>query len=142
MRLEVASLPHLNALVNALVVVLLLRGFWHIRHGRRDRHRQSMLGAFAGSVVFLVSYLTYHYTVGSVRFPGTGSVRTIYLAILLTHTVLAAAVPVLAIATLTLALRGRFETHRRLARWTLPIWLYVSATGIVVYWMLYRMDWS
>lgn len=142
MSFEVTMLPHVNAVLNALVTVLLLRGYGHIRHGRRDRHKQSMLGAFAGSVVFLVSYLTYHFAVGSVRFPGTGAVRTLYLGILLTHTVLAAAVPVLAIATLTLALRGRLARHRRLARWTLPIWLYVSVTGIVVYWMLYRMDWS
>lgn len=141
MSLEVASLPHWNAGLNALVTVLLLRGWWHIRHGRRERHRQAMLGAFAGSVVFLVSYLTYHAAVGSVRFPGTGGVRTLYLGVLLTHSVLAAAVPFLAVATLTLALRGRFERHRRLARWTLPIWLYVSVTGIVVYVMLYRMSW-
>jgi len=136
------TLPHLNALLNALVTVLLLRGWWHIRHGRRDRHRQAMLGAFAGSVVFLVSYLAYHFAVGSVRFPGTGAARTVYLTVLVTHSALAAAVPVLAVATLVLALRGRYATHRRLARWTLPIWLYVSATGIVVYWMLYRTTWS
>jgi uncharacterized membrane protein YozB (DUF420 family) len=142
MRFEMTVLPHLNALLNALVTVLLVRGWWHIRHGRRERHRQAMVGAFSGSVVFLVSYLAYHFAVGSVRFPGTGGARTFYLGVLLTHSVLAAAVPVLAVATLALALRGRFATHRKLARWTLPIWLYVSVTGIVVYWMLYRIDWS
>ena len=100
-----------------------------------------MLAAFACSVAFLVSYLIYHAQAGSVRFPGTGAVRTLYLAILLTHTVLAAAVPFLALITLTRALRQRFAAHRAIARWTLPIWLYVSLTGVVVYWMLYRMSW-
>ncbi|HEX9799504.1 MAG TPA: DUF420 domain-containing protein [Thermoanaerobaculia bacterium] len=142
MSLEISLLPTLNALLNALVLVLLLRGFWHIRHGRRDQHRRAMLGAFAGSVIFLVSYLVYHFVVGSVRFPGTGGVRTLYLAILATHTVLAALVPVLATITLGLALRGRFDLHPRIARWTLPIWIYVSVTGIVVYVMLYRMRWG
>jgi putative membrane protein len=141
MRFEITALPHWNALLNALVTVLLLRGWWHIRHGRRDAHRQAMLGAFGGSMVFLVSYLVYHFAVGSVRFPGTGWVRTLYLGILLTHSVLAALVPFLAVTTLVLALRGRFDRHRRWARWTLPIWLYVSVTGIVVYAMLYRMNW-
>jgi len=101
-----------------------------------------MLGAVLGSAIFLASDDAYHAMVGSVRFPGTGAARTIYLAILLTHTVLAAAVPVLAILTVRLALKKRFESHRRLARWTLPIWLYVSVTGVVVYWMLYRMSWG
>ena len=142
MSLEISLLPTLNALLNALVLVLLLRGYWHIRHGRRDEHRRAMLGAFAGSVVFLVSYLVYHFAVGSVRFPGTGGVRKLYLAILATHTVLAALVPILATITLGLALRGRFDLHPRIARWTLPIWIYVSVTGIVVYVMLYRMRWG
>ena len=141
MSLGIGLLPTLNALLNALVLVLLLRGYWHIRHGRRDEHRRAMLGAFAGSVIFLVSYLVYHFVVGSVRFPGTGGVRTLYLAILATHTVLAALVPILATITLGLALRGRFDLHPRIARWTLPIWIYVSVTGIVVYVMLYRIRW-
>lgn len=142
MSLEITLLPTLNALLNTLVLALLLRGYWHIRHGRREEHRRAMLGAFAGSVIFLVSYLVYHYAVGSVRFPGTGPVRIVYLSILATHTILAALVPILATVTLVLALRGRFDLHPRLARWTLPIWLYVSLTGIVVYVMLYRMRWS
>lgn len=99
-----------------------------------------MLSAFACSVLFLVSYLYYHSQVGSVRFQGTGPIRTIYLSILLTHTILAAAVPFLALVTLWRALQGRFERHAALARWTLPIWLYVSVTGVVVYWMLYHLD--
>ncbi len=98
-----------------------------------------MTAAFACSVLFLVSYLAYHAEVGSVRFRGTGTVRTVYLSILLTHTLLAAAVPFLAVTSIVLALRGRLETHRRLARVTLPVWLYVSVTGVVIYVMLYRM---
>jgi uncharacterized membrane protein YozB (DUF420 family) len=101
-----------------------------------------MLAAFAGSVLFLVSYLVYHYQVGSVRFTGTGGARTFYLAILASHTVLAAAVPVLALVTLSRGLAARYDRHRAIARWTLPIWLYVSVTGVVVYWMLYRMEWG
>ncbi len=114
-------------------------GYGLIRRGRVRAHRAVMLSAFGCSVLFLASYLFYHSQVGSVRFQGTGWVRTLYLSILLTHTVLAAAVPVLAILTLRLALRGRFDRHRALARWTLPIWLYVSVTGVVVYWMLYQL---
>jgi len=98
-----------------------------------------MVAAFAVSVLFLVSYLFYHSQVGSVRFQGEGWIRTFYLTVLATHSILAAAVPVLAIVTLYRAWKGRFERHRRLARWTFPIWLYVSVTGAVVYWMLYRM---
>ncbi len=98
-----------------------------------------MVSAFACSVAFLVSYLFYHAQVGSVRFQGTGAIRTVYLSILLTHTVLAAAVPFLAVVTLSRAVRRRFDRHRRIARFTLPIWLYVSVTGVVIYWMLYRM---
>ena len=100
-----------------------------------------MVAAFSCSVLFLISYLIYHFQVGSVRFQGTGTVRTIYLSILLTHTVLAATVPFLAVITLVRALRERFDKHRAIARWTLPIWLYVSVTGVVIYWMLYRMSW-
>ena len=101
-----------------------------------------MLGAVAGSALFLASYLAYHFEVGSVRFPGRGAARAVYLGILLTHTVLAAALPVLVPWTLALALRGRFDRHPKLARWTLPVWLYVSVTGVVVYVMLYRIRWG
>src|SRR5882672_7482531 len=99
-----------------------------------------MLPAFATSSVFLGCYLVYHFNVGSVPFQGTGAIRTVYFSILITHTVLAATVPPLAIITLSRGLRGRFDPHRKIARWTLPIWLYVSVTGVVVYWMLYRMQ--
>lgn len=134
-------LPSVNATLNATSGVLLVAGYLLIRAGRRAAHRWVMSSAFAASVAFLLCYLVYHYQVGSVRFPGTGTVRTVYLTILATHTVLAAAVPVLAVITLRRALKGRFAAHRRIARWTLPIWLYVSVTGVVVYWMLYRMSW-
>jgi uncharacterized membrane protein YozB (DUF420 family) len=136
------DLPTVNALLNAAASALLVTGWVLIRRGRREAHRRAMLGALACSALFLVSYLVYHFEVGSVRFPGTGTARTIYLAILLTHTVLAAAVPVLALVTLSRALAARFDRHRAIARWTLPIWLYVSVTGVVVYWMLYRTSWG
>jgi uncharacterized membrane protein YozB (DUF420 family) len=142
MTLDTSLLPTLNALLNALTAVLLVRGWWLIRRGDRERHRVTMLGACVGSALFLISYLYYHFQVGSVRFPGHGAARTIYLAILASHTLLAAAVPILAVITLSRALRERFDRHRALARWTLPIWLYVSVTGVVVYWMLYRTSWS
>ncbi len=132
-------MPLLNATLNATAAVLLVIGFVLIRGGHKRAHQRVMLTAFGVSVAFFVSYLTYHAQAGSKHFSGTGAVRTLYLSILGTHTVLAAAVPVLAIITLSRALRGRFDRHRRIARWTLPIWLYVSVTGVVVYWMLYRM---
>lgn len=133
------DLPTVNAVLNAAAAALLVAGFFLVRSGRREAHRRVMTSAFACSILFLVSYLVYHAEVGSVRFQGTGTVRTVYLSILLTHTVLAAAVPFLALASLVLARRERFESHRRLARITLPIWLYVSVTGVVIYFMLYRL---
>jgi len=136
----VRDLPTLNAALNATSAALLVLGWFLIRAGRRDAHRRAMTAAFACSALFLVSYLAYHAQVGSVRFRGTGTVRTVYLGILLTHTVLATAVAPLAVTAFVLARRGRFETHRKLARWTLPLWLYVSVTGVVVYVMLYRLS--
>lgn len=133
-------LPAVNATLNSLATVLLVTGYVLIRQGRREAHRRAMWSALACSTLFLVSYLTYHAQVGSVRFQGTGAVRTLYLTILLTHTVLAAVVPFLAIRTLFLAQRDRLAEHRRLARVTLPIWLYVSVTGVVIYVMLYQMS--
>jgi uncharacterized membrane protein YozB (DUF420 family) len=131
------DLPAINATLNATSAVLLLFGYRFIRTGRRDLHRKTMLAAFCTSILFLICYLVYHAQVGSVRFEHTGLIRAVYLTILGTHTVLAAAVPVLAILTLRRALRGDFARHRKLALWTLPIWLYVSVTGVVVYFMLY-----
>ena len=137
-----ADLPTLNASLNATSAVLLVVGYLLIRARRIEAHRRVMITAFGCSVVFLVSYLVYHFQVGTVRFPGSGTARTVYLTILASHTVLAAAVPVLAVLTLSRALARRFDQHKRIARWTLPIWLYVSVTGVVVYWMLYRTTWG
>ena len=137
--MDVHSLPALNALLNGTSFVLLLIGYTLIRRGKRGAHQRVMLAAFACSVLFLTSYLIYHAQVGSVRFQGQGPIRTVYFSILLTHTVLAAAVPFLASITLTRGLRGRFAKHRAIARVTLPIWMYVSVTGVVIYWMLYQL---
>ena len=139
--MTVRDLPTLNAFLNATSAVLLVTGWTFIRSGNRDAHRRTMIAAFVCSAVFLTSYLVYHAQVGSVRFPGAGGARTLYLGILLTHTVLAAAVAPMAVTTFVFAWKGRFEKHRRLARWTLPIWLYVSVTGVIVYAMLYQMRW-
>jgi uncharacterized membrane protein YozB (DUF420 family) len=131
------DLPALNAVLNALSALLLLLGFALVRAGRREAHRNVMLLALATSALFLASYLVYHLEVGSVRFARTGPIRAVYLAILASHTVLAAAIVPLVLVTLRRALAGRFEEHRRLARLTLPLWAYVSVTGVVIYWMLY-----
>lgn len=130
-------LPTVNATLNGIGTLLLVTGFVMIRQRRIDAHRACMVSAFATSVLFLTSYLTYHYYAGSTPFPGTGWVRPLYFFILITHIVLAAAVPPMAIVTLWRAQKGRFKAHKRLARWTLPIWLYVSVTGVVIYAMLY-----
>ena len=132
-------LPTVNAALNAISAVLLVWGYVLIRRKRIEQHRRVMLTAFATSCLFLVCYLVYHAQVGSVRFQKTGAIRTVYLSILATHTVLAAIVPVLAIITLRRGLAGRYDRHRKVARWTLPIWLYVSVTGVVVYGMLYHL---
>jgi len=132
------DLPVLNATLNGTSAVLLTTGYILIRNGRKDAHKRVMLAAFTVSIVFLISYLIYHSQVGSVHYPHPGMLRTIYLTILSTHTVLAATVPVLAILTLRRALKGEFARHRKLAKWTLPIWLYVSVTGVIVYLMLYQ----
>jgi putative membrane protein len=132
-------LPTLNAILNGTAAILLAYGFYLIRNRRIAEHRRVMKTAFGVSVVFLISYLVYHAQVGSVRFEHTGPLRTLYLSILLTHTVLAATVPVLAIITLNRALKSRFDRHVAIAHWTLPIWLYVSVTGVVVYLMLYHL---
>jgi uncharacterized membrane protein YozB (DUF420 family) len=138
---DVHSLPALNATLNATAAVLLVTGYVLIRKGRFIAHRNVMTAALVCSILFLTSYLIYHAQVGSVRFPGRGAPHAVYLTILVTHTLLAAAVPFLAGVTVVRAWRRRFPQHKRLARWTLPIWLYVSVTGVVVYWMLYRVAW-
>jgi putative membrane protein len=133
------SLPALDALLNMTAATLLLGGYVAIRRGKQQVHRRLMLGACACSVLFLVTYLVHHARVGSVRFAGTGMLRALYFAVLLPHTVLAAAVVPLAAVTLIRALRGRFNGHKAMARITLPVWLFVSFSGVVVYWMLYRL---
>lgn len=139
MSFSVEQLPTVNASLNALAAVLLVVGWLLIKARREQAHKWAMLSAFAVSIVFLVCYLVYHFQVGSVRFQGPPGVRSVYLAILLTHIVLAAAVPVLAVITIYYGLRDRRAAHRRIARWTFPIWLYVSITGVVIYVMLYHL---
>lgn len=132
--------PAINATLNAATAVLLVAGYACIRSGRVTWHRACMLAAFSTSIVFLGCYLWYHAHIGSKYFTGQGWIRTLYFTILLTHTVLAVTVPPLALVTLRRGLKGIHPAHERLARrFTLPIWLYVSVTGVVVYWMLYRM---
>jgi putative membrane protein len=131
-------LPPVNAALNTTSAVLLLLGFAAIRRGRRERHRALMLAALGASALFLAGYLTRLALTGTTRFPGEGALRGFYLTVLGTHTVLAAAAAPMILRTLYLALRGRFADHRRIARWTLPAWVYVSVTGVVVYVMLYH----
>ena len=138
--MNVSDLPALNATLNGIAGVLLAIGYVMIRQRRRQAHRAFMIAAFATSALFLVSYTIYHSQAGSRPFQGQGPIRTVYFAILISHVVLAAAVLPLAIVTLVRGLRARFDAHARLARRTLPIWLYVSVTGVLVYLMLYRME--
>jgi putative membrane protein len=132
-------LPSVNATLTATSAVLLVLGFRAIRAGRRETHRALMLAAVASSVLFLVSYVTRIALTGTHRFPGDGALRAVYLAVLASHTILAALAGPLVLRTLFLAFRARFPDHRRIARWTLPVWLYVSVTGVVVYVMLYHL---
>jgi putative membrane protein len=132
-----ADLPTLNAVLNGTTTVLLLVGRRFIRHGRVRAHRRTMLAAFGTSCLFLVSYLVYHAQAGSRHFPGHGTVRVVYLAILASHTVLAAAIVPLVLVTLWRGLSGNYQKHKAIARITWPLWLYVSVTGVVIYLMLY-----
>jgi len=136
--MDVQSLPAVNATLNSASAVLLALGFFFIRRKNVAAHRACMLAAFSLSVLFLVSYVVYHAQVGSTRFPGRGLIRPIYFTILVSHVVLAGCILPMALVTLSRALRGRIESHRRIARRTLPLWLYVSVTGVVVYWLLYH----
>jgi uncharacterized membrane protein YozB (DUF420 family) len=128
-----------NAALNSLAAVLLVAGWMFIKRGNVRAHRAAMVAAFVTSAVFLACYLTYHYLVGHVPFRGQGAIRPVYFAILISHILLAVAVPVLALRMFFLAWKGRWEAHRRLGRWTMPIWLYVSVTGVVIYAMLYHL---
>jgi uncharacterized membrane protein YozB (DUF420 family) len=131
-------LPTLNAVLNATSGILIITGFLFIRRNRIAAHRACMIAAVCTSIIFLISYLFYHYHHGATRFLGTGWVRPFYFVILLSHTVLAATIVPFVIVTLVRASRGQFERHRRIARWTFPMWLYVSITGVIVYLMLYH----
>jgi len=134
-----ADLPTLNATLNALSAVFITAGYVLIRRGHRTLHKRCMLAALTTSAAFLVSYVIYHANVGSRPFPGVGVVRAIYFIILITHVILAAVILPLVLTTTIRGLRGEFDRHVRIARWTLPIWLYVSVTGVLVYLMLYQM---
>jgi putative membrane protein len=138
-RADVAALPALNALLNGTSALLLTAGWILIRWRRIAAHRACMLGAFCVSVLFLVSYVTYHALAGSRPFGGQGWARALYFAVLVPHIVLAAAMVPFVLTTLYRALTGDFVRHARLARWTLPVWLYVSVTGVLVYWLLYHL---
>jgi putative membrane protein len=142
MAVVVSALPTLNAILNGSCAVLLTAGFLFIRRRNAKAHAVCMVAAFAVSIAFLASYLLYHALHGSSRFPGTGWIRPVYFFILISHTALAIVLVPLALRTLYLAGKNRLAQHVRLARWTLPLWLYVSLTGVVVYWMLYRMRWT
>jgi uncharacterized membrane protein YozB (DUF420 family) len=141
MFVTIHTLPAINASLNAISGVLLVIGYALMRARRIELHRRVMIAAFVTSSLFLVCYLIYHAQVGSVRFTREGFVRPVYFTILITHVTLAATVLPLAIVTLTRGLKGRYPRHRAIARWTFPIWLYVSVTGVLVYVLLYQPTW-
>ena len=137
--MDVTDLPGVNATLNAVSALLLSVGYVLIRTGRVGPHRVCMVAACTTSTLFLACYVIYHLHVGSVAFTGQGPIRAVYFTVLISHIVLAALILPLALVTLLQALRARFAAHAAIARWTLPVWLYVSVTGVAVYWMLYRM---
>ena len=138
--MEITDLPALNAVLNATAAVFLSIGYIQIRRGRIEVHKRCMLAALATSALFLTSYLVYHANTGSRPFPGSGAVRMAYFAILITHVVLAAVILPLALITAARGLRAQYDRHVRIARWTLPIWIYVSVTGVLVYVVLYHLN--
>jgi uncharacterized membrane protein YozB (DUF420 family) len=137
--IPIADLPAVNATLNATATVFLVCGYVSIRRGRRELHKKCMLGALTASALFLVSYVIYHANAGSRPFDGQGGIRLLYFVILITHVILAAAILPLALVTTARGLRSQFGRHVRIARWTFPIWLYVSVTGVVIYLMLYQL---
>ena len=139
--MSISQLPALNAMLNSVSAILLIMGFLFIRRKNIKAHRASMISAFVTSTLFLTSYLIYHFSkeLGPTRFQGEGIVRPVYYFILITHTILAVAIVPMVFVTFSRALKKRFDQHRRVARWTLPIWLYVSVTGVIVYLMLYQL---
>ena len=137
--IDYTVLPTVNATLNAVSGVFLLVGYILIRRRQINAHRNAMLGAFVSSTLFLISYLVYHAHTGSRPFTGLGALRYVYFAILISHVILAAVILPMAIATLSRGLRGRYEDHKRIAKWTFPTWMYVSVTGVIVYVMLYQL---
>jgi len=137
--IPLTQLPTLNAFLNGVSAILLVGGYVSIRRRRIETHKKFMLAAFTTSCLFLVSYLTYHFQIGSKHFEGQGLIRPVYFSILISHTILAASIVPLVIMTLKRAWKGSFEGHAYIARRTLPIWIYVSVTGVVVYWMLCQL---
>jgi len=134
--MTVTDLPALNASLNAISTVLLLTGYVFIRRGERQKHKACMIAALVMSGLFLTSYVIYHLQVGSVPFKGTGWIRTVYFAVLIPHVILAAGIVPLVVITVSRGLSARYDKHRKIARWTLPLWLYVSVTGVIVYLMI------
>lgn len=137
--MNVTDLPALNATLNAISTVLLVTGYVFIRRRERQKHKACMIAALVTSALFLTSYVIYHAQVGSVPFKGTGWIRTLYFVVLIPHVILAAAIVPPILITVSRALSAKYDKHRRIARWTLPLWLYVSVTGVIVYLMLYQM---
>src|SRR5215216_4191714 len=137
--MEISDLPALNASLNALAAVFLTTGYLLIRRGHRDAHKRCMLMALMTSALFLTSYVIYHANAGSVPFPGAGAIRVVYFAVLIPHVILAATILPLALITVARGLRADYGRHVHIARWTLPLWLYVSVTGVIVYLMLYQL---
>ena len=137
--IDYSILPAVNATLNATSGIFLFTGYVLIKKRQINAHRNAMLAAFASSTLFLTSYLVYHYHAGSRPFPGVGAIRLVYFAILISHVLLAIAILPLAISTLTKGLRGQYVRHKRVAKWTFPLWMYVSVTGVVVYVMLYQL---
>ena len=135
----ISDLPAVNATLNGISAIFLTTGYVLIRRGRIELHKRCMLAALTSSALFLTSYVVYHLNTGSRPFPGQGAIRAVYFGILITHVVLAATIPPLAVITASRGLRAQYERHVRIARWTLPIWLYVSVTGVVIYLMLYQL---
>lgn len=137
--MSVTDLPALNATLNAISFVLLTTGWFMIKRGRRQAHKRCMISALVVPALFLTSYVIYHLQAGSVPFQKTGWIRVLYFTVLIPHVILAAAIVPMILITVSRALSSRFDQHKRIARWTLPLWLYVSVTGVMVYLMLYRM---
>ncbi len=139
MVMDYTLLPAVNATLNATSGLLLSIGYLLIKRRRINAHRNTMLAAFASSILFLVSYVVYHYHAGSRPFPGQGAIRGVYFAILISHVILAIVILPMAVTTLSRGLRGQYVRHVRVAKWTFPVWMYVSVTGVIVYLMLYQM---